>query len=294
MVSAMKGKVALVTGASAGIGKVTARELARMGATVVVVCRDATRGEAALSEIRKESGSEDVSLMLCDFASQRSIRAFAAAFKAKHPKLHVLVNNAGAIQGERVVTEDGLEATFAVNHVGYFLLTDLLLDILKASAPSRIVSVASAAHKGAKLDLEDLAAEKSWSSFGAYGASKLANIAFTAELARRLEGTGVTANCLHPGVVATNFGSSGGFFLRIGVKLARPFFITSESGAATTIYLATSPEVEGVSGKYFDKKTAVTPSKLARDADFATALWAKTEAIVRKSAAETPVIAAAG
>ena len=280
----MKGRVVLVTGASAGIGKVTARELAAQGATVIIVCRDARRGAEALAEIKRTSGSDDVTLMLCDFASQRSIRAFAREFVATQPRLHVLVNNAGAIQAERVITEDGLEATFVVNHVGYFLLTDLLLDTLKASAPARIVNVASTAHRDAKLDLDDLNAEKGWSALGAYGASKLANIAFTAELARRLEGTGVTANSLQPGVVATNFGASGNFFMRIGWKIASPFFLSVERGATTTIYLASSSAVEGVTGKYFEKKKAVSPSARASDPAFARALWEKTEAAVTKSA----------
>src|SRR5262249_21179605 len=160
------------------------------------------------------------------------------------PKLHVLVNNAGAIHGERILTEDGIEATFAVNHLGYFLLTDLLLDAMRAGAPARIVNVASSAHKSGRLDLDDLRAQRGYSAFAAYSQSKLANVLFNLELARRLEGSGVTANALHPGVVATNFGSSGSALFRMAIKIARPFFMSADDGAATSIYLATSPEVE--------------------------------------------------
>lgn len=280
----VNGKTCIVTGASAGIGKITARELARQGATVALVCRDRARGEAALGEIAKETGSSKLELFLCDFASQRAIRAFAAEFLTKHSELHVLVNNAGAIHGEHKLTEDGIESTFAVNHIGYFLLTSLLLGILRRSAPARIVNVASAAHQGGKLHLDDLEdAGASYSSFGAYSRSKLANIAFTAELARRLEGTGVTANSLHPGVVGTNFGDSGAAWLRFLVKLGRPFLRSPDSGAATSIYLATSPAVEGVTGKYFANSKPAVPSKLARDAEQAKRLWEKSEQLVLRS-----------
>ncbi len=279
----MKGKVVIVTGASAGIGKVTAVAIAKQGAKVLLVCRDRGRGEAALAEIRSESGNDDVSLFLADFASQRSIRHVASEILAQVEAIDVLVNNAGAIHGERVITEDGLESTFAVNHVGYFLFTHLLLDALRAASPSRIINVASDAHRAGSLNLDDLRAEKGYSSFGAYAASKLANIAFTFELARRLEGTGVTANCLHPGVVATNFGASGGFFMRLGVKIARPFFRNADDGAATSIYLATSPDVDGVTGAYFANKKPSTCSKLARDPNLARALWEKSEALVEVS-----------
>jgi NAD(P)-dependent dehydrogenase (short-subunit alcohol dehydrogenase family) len=282
----MKGKICLVTGATAGIGTVTARELARMGATVVAVGRDPARGQATVDAIRSETGNSDVHLLRCDLSSQADVRRLAAEYKERFQRLHVLVNNAGAINGERKLSPDGIELTFATNHLAYFLLTELLLDVIKASAPARIVSVASEAHRTGKLDLDDLQYEKrSYAEMGAYGASKLANIAWNAELARRLEGTGVTANSLHPGVIATNFGQSGGALMRFGVKLVRPFLMTVEKGAATTLYLATSPEVEGVTGKYWSKKKAISPNRQASDPETGKLLWTLSEALVAKSAA---------
>lgn len=282
----MKGKIALVTGFTAGIGKVTARELARKGATVVAVARDAARGQAAVEEIRGETGNGDVHLLTGDLSSQADVRRLAAEFRQKYDRLHVLVNNAGAVLAERKVTADGVEATFATNHLGYFLLTDLLLDVIKASAPARIVSVASELHRSAKLDFDDLQYERRpYGSMEVYGASKLANVLWSAELARRLEGTGVTANSLHPGVIASNFGQTGPGWMRFGLKLVRPFLITSEKGAETSLYLATSPEVEKVTGKYFDKKKERAPGERARDAEAGRRLWAASEALVAKSAA---------
>jgi NAD(P)-dependent dehydrogenase (short-subunit alcohol dehydrogenase family) len=284
----MKGRIALVTGFTAGIGKVTARELARRGATVVAVARDAARGQAAVDEIRGETGNADVHLLTCDFSSQADIRRLVADYRARYDRLHVLVNNAGGVLAERRLTVDGIEATFATNHLGYFLLTSLLLDVIKASAPARIVSVASEAHRGAKLDFDDLQyARRSYLSLDVYGASKLANVVWSAELARRLEGTGVTANSLHPGVIKSNFGQSGPGWMRFGIKLIRPFMITSEQGAETSLYLATSPDVEKVTGKYFSKKKERTPSKRARDPETGPRLWAVSEALVAKSAAAT-------
>ncbi len=280
----MTGRIAVVTGANSGIGKVTARELARKGATVIMTARDEARGKAALDDVRRASGSDSVELMLCDFSSQRAIRAFGKAFREKYDALHVLVNNAGALVPERKITEDGLELTFAANHLGYFLTTELLLDRLKAAAPARIVSVASAGHTRAKsIPWDDLNSERGYSGVDAYCVSKLANILFTFELARRLEGTGVTANCLHPGAVATNFGLGGGW-LKWAVKLAQPFMIDDEKGAETQIFLASSPEVEGVSGKYFAKKKPIEASRAAKDMLAAKRLWALSEDLVRKSA----------
>ncbi len=273
----MRGKVCLITGASSGIGKVTARELARMGAAVTLVARDRARGEAALAEVRAAATGPAPSLELCDFGSQRAIRDLASRFLATHDRLDVLVNNAGAIHGERLVTEDGLEATFAVNHLGYFLLTALLRDLLVASAPARVVNVSSEAHRRAHLDWDDLQTERGYRSFAVYGRSKLANLAFTAELARRLEGTGVTANALHPGVVATNFGASGSGPMRFLVKVVRPFLTTAEDGAATTIHLATSPEVAATTGKYFIEKREKRPSREAQDPEVARRLWLVSE-----------------
>ncbi len=269
----MKERVCLVTGASSGIGKKTALGLARKGATVILLCRDRGRGEAALSEIKAESGNDRVALELCDLSSQRSIRAFAEGFEARHPALHVLVNNAGLIVGERTITEDGLELTFALNHLGYFLLTTLLLDLLKKSAPARIVNVASEAQSIGRIDFEDLGGERAYNPMRAYCQSKLANVVFTYELARRLEGTGVTANCLHPGAVGTNFGQTGTPFFRFLVRLGKPFLLSEEKGAETSIFLASDPEIEGVSGKYFAKKKAVRSSKVSYDLVAAARLW---------------------
>jgi NAD(P)-dependent dehydrogenase (short-subunit alcohol dehydrogenase family) len=279
----LKGKVCVVTGASSGIGKVTSRELARQGAKVIAVVRDRQRGESALAHIREAAAGCDVSLAICDFASQRSIRRLAAELLADHPAIHVLVNNAGGVLGERRLTEDGIESTFAVNHLGYFLLTELLLERLRASAPARIVSVASEAHRRGHLDWDDLSAARRFDSFRAYGTSKLSNIAFTFELARRLEGSGVTANAVHPGVVATNFGASGGSLMRLAVKLARPFFRTEDKGADTIIWLASSPEVERVTGKYFIDRHETRASREASDPEIGRKLWEVSERLVSAS-----------
>ena len=281
----MKDKVCLVTGFTAGIGKVTATELARQGATVVAVARDPARGQAAVDEIRRETGNGNVDLLVCDLSSQADVRKLAAAFLARHDRLHVLVNNAGAILGQRLVTVDGLEATFATNHLAYFLLTDLLLGALQAAAPARIVSVASEAHRQSSLDLDDLQFERrAYAPMAAYGASKLANILWSAELARRLEGQGVTANSLHPGVIASNFGDSGPGWMRFGVKLIRPLLTTPEKGARTSLHLATSPDVEGVTGKYFDNRKPRAPNRAATDPETMRRLWEISEKLVAKSA----------
>jgi len=283
----MKGRICLVTGVTSGIGKVTARALAGMGATVIAVARDAQRGQEAVDEIRREAGNDDVHLRVCDLSSQADIRRFAAGYREAYDRLHVLVNNAGAIFGERKLTVDGLEATFATNHLGYHLLTELLLDVIKTSAPARIVSVASMAHRGAGLDFDDLQFERrAYSPLGVYGASKLANVLWSAELARRLAGTSVTANSLHPGAIGSNFAaSSGPAWMRFGIKLIRPLLLTPEKGAATSIFLAASPDVERVTGKYFDKKKAIEPDRLAGDAEARRRLWAISEDLTARSAA---------
>jgi NAD(P)-dependent dehydrogenase (short-subunit alcohol dehydrogenase family) len=273
----MTGKTCMVTGASQGIGKATALGLARLGARVVLVCRDRGRGEAAQAAIRQAVPGAEVELMLADLSDQKQIRQLAQDFKAKHDRLHVLVNNAGAIIMERRLTVDGLEATFATNHLGYFLLTTLLLDVLKASAPARVVNVSSAAHRRGKLDFDDLQHERSYSFMRVYSDSKLANIYFTRELARRLAGTGVTANCLHPGVIGSNFGQSDATWFKIMMKLGKPFLGSEASGAATSIYLASSPEVEGVTGKYFVKSKERHPARVAQDDAVARRLWDVSE-----------------
>ncbi len=266
----MTGKTCLVTGANSGIGKVTAEALARMGARLVIVCRNRERGQPALEEIKKKSGNREVELMTCDFASQKQIRHLADEFLSGHDRLDVLVNNAGLMRRYRETTEDGFEMTFAVNHLGYFLLTNLLLDVLKDSAPSRIVNVASVAHMTGTMNFDDLQSEREYSSMAAYRQSKLANILFTYELARRLEGTLVTANCLHPGVIATNIARDMPKAVSFALKL---FFTGAEKGAETSIYLATSPQVEAVTGKYFADKKEARSNKESYDKEIARRLW---------------------
>ncbi len=271
--TSLKDKVCIITGANFGLGKATAIELAKLGATLVMVCRDKDRGNTALKEVRNTSGSKSIELLIADMSSQQSIHDLAGQFKSKYDRLDVLVNNAGAIIGNKILSADGIEMTFALNHLGYFLLTHLLIDYLKASAPSRIVNVASGAHYGGEMNFDDLQFEKKYDGWKAYGLSKLANVLFTYELVRRLEGTGVTANCLHPGVVNTGFGNSGTAFFSFMFKLIKPFLISETKGAETQIYLSTSPELETVSGKYFSKKKAVKSSKYSYSGSAAKRLW---------------------
>ncbi len=271
--SSMSGKVCIITGGSSGIGKATALGLANKGANVVMVGRDRSRGEATRTEIVEKSGNELVDLMPADLSSQESIRQLAEDFTSRYGRLHVLINNAGVFISKRTVTVDGIETTFAVNHLAPFLLTNLLLDVLKASAPARIINVTSSGERSGTINFDDLQGEGRYSGFRAYNQSKLAMILFTYELARRLEGTGVTVNCVHPGVVVTNLGrgSSGAFGLLL--RLMRPFFSSPEKGAETPIYLASSPEVEGVSGKYFAKKAEAKSSERSYDTVTARRLW---------------------
>jgi NAD(P)-dependent dehydrogenase (short-subunit alcohol dehydrogenase family) len=266
----MIGKVCIVTGANTGIGKETALGLAKLGASVVMVCRDRQRGEEALRDIKQKTGNDNVELMLCDFSSQRSIKQFAAEFAQQHERLDVLVNNAGVVLRGHSMTEDGVESTFAINHLGYFLVTNLLLDLLKRSAPSRIVNVASAAHRYGKLDVKSWPTGRDFSTFGAYANSKLANVLFTNELAKRLTGTGVTANCLHPGGVGTNLFRGLPKFLQTVIKLIT---IGPERGARTSIYLASSPTVEGISGKYFARCRQQESSDASRNEEAEKRLW---------------------
>jgi NAD(P)-dependent dehydrogenase (short-subunit alcohol dehydrogenase family) len=276
-VATMHGKTVLITGANQGIGKASAVALGKLGARLVLVCRDGEKGRAAALDIQR-SGVKDVELIVGNMGSQADVRRVADEFKAKHDRLDVLLNNAGVLVTTRRTTVDGIEETFAVNHLGYFLLTHLLLDVLKAAAPSRIVSVSSEAHRRVTMRWEDLEFKKSeYSSFAAYGQSKLANILFTRELARRLQGTNVTANCLHPGVVATGFGSTDGGVMSVVMKVAHPFLITPEKGARTSIFLASSPEVEGITGKYFDKCKERQPSPEALVEGAPERLWAISE-----------------
>lgn len=276
----LTGRVCLVTGASSGIGFETAKALAAQGATLVAVCRSRERGEASLARIRAETGNADLHLALADLSSQASIRQLSKDLLARWPRIHVLVNNAGVVEIGRRLTADGLESVFAVNHLGYFLLTLLLLDRLKESAPARIVNVSSDAHRFAKFDLGNLQGEKGWSFMRQYGVSKLCNILFTRELARRLEGSRVTVNCLHPGAVATGLGQNNGWWAKALTRALRPFFLTAARGADTSIWLATSPEVEGQSGGYYVKRRPAKPTADATDAGNATALWAHSAQLV--------------
>jgi NAD(P)-dependent dehydrogenase (short-subunit alcohol dehydrogenase family) len=274
----MDDKVVLITGGTSGIGKAAATALAAMGAEVVVIGRNRERGEAALGEIRRASDSEKVSLMLADLAVQAEVRKLANTFRERHERLDVLVNNAGLIQSKRTETPDGIELTFAVNHLAPFLLTNLLLGLLEKSAPSRIVTVSSEARRGAEIDFDDLQSERRYRAFPVYGMTKKANILFTYELAERLEGTGVVANCVHPGGVNTNFGNdnrSPGILL---FRAFKPFMRTPEQGADTVIYLASSPEAAEMNGKYLTDREEVSPAE-PRDAVAQKRLWEVSEAL---------------
>lgn len=264
----LDGKVMMVTGANAGMGKEIACALAKMGATVVMVSRDRSRGETARADVQQRSGNASVEVLLADLSSQQSLRQLVEEFTARHPHLHVLVNNVGVTLPRRSVTADGLETTFATNHLAPFLLTNLLLPVLKASAPARVVTVSSAAQAQGKINFDDLQSERRYGEIRVYNQSKLANILFTYELARRLVGTGVTANVLEPGFVKTNMAVPFPF------RLFSPMRVSVEQGAQPTVYLASSPEVEGVSGKFFShKRVARKSSKISYDERIARRLW---------------------
>ena len=283
----MAGRTCLITGASNGIGKETAIELARMGATVVMVARDERKGRAAQMEVKERSGA-DTDLLLADFASLADVRRLAEDYRSRHDTLHVLINNAGAYNSQRELSKDGYEMTIAVNHLAHFLLTDLLLDVIKASAPARIINVSSGAHSGAKIDFDDLQSEQGYGiGMRSYGQSKLANVLFTNELARRLDGANVTVNSLHPGVVRTGFGrNTGGFmgaFFAVFQFVGRPFLLTSAKGAETSIYLASSPDVETTTGEYFVKSKSVAYNDESNDPEVARRLWDVSEELVKQA-----------
>jgi len=282
----MRGKTVVITGATSGIGLEAAAALAGMGARVVLVGRDAAKTARVVESVRQRSGSTQVEPALGDFSSQASIRKLAAELRARCDKIHVLVNNAGGVWPERTLTGDGIERTFAVNHLGYFLLTNLLLDVLVASAPARIVNVASVAHYRGTLDFDDLGFERGgYQIMRAYARSKLANVLFTRELAKRLAGKGVTVNALHPGAVATNIWSASPAWIRPVLAIAKLFMLSPRAGAQRIVYLASSPEVEGTSGSYFENNQIRTPSGRARDDALAARLWSESARMVGLGAA---------
>ena len=281
----MQGKTVVVTGGNSGIGFETATALAGMGARVVVTARNADKGRAAVAAVTHRLGGEaQVQLVVFDLADLSSVRRGAAEILEQAPRIDVLVNNAGLVLSERSETVDGFEATFATNHLGPFLLTNLLLDRIRASSPARIVNVASTAHSAARkgIPFDDLQSEKKYATMRIYGQSKLANILFTQELARRLDGTGVTANSLHPGTVRTGYGGDGDArgLLAFGIKISSPFFLSPAKGARTSVYLASDPAVAGVSGEYFVKCKARQPKPWARDPEAARRLWEVSEELV--------------
>ncbi len=267
----------MVTGANSGIGRAMSLALAKMGATLVMVCRDARKGDEALNAVRTESKNSSVTLMFADLSSLHSVRNLVEEFKEKYQKLHVLINNAGVYLAKCSITEDGIERTFATNHLGPFLLTNLLLPVIKASAPARIINVSSSAHLRASMNFDDLEGEKHYNGFNAYSLSKLENILFTYELARKLEGSGVTVNCFHPGVVRTNLGRDSTGLLPLFFRAMRAFLLSPEQGAETGVYLAASKEVENVTGKYFAKKRVTKSSSESYDEDKARKLWKISE-----------------
>ena len=287
----MQGKVAVITGATSGIGQVAAESLAGMGARIVQVARDRQRGEVALKRLQACAPGAAHAIHYADLSRLSEMKRVATEIASAEPHIDVLINNAGALFGFRQITEDGLERTFALNHLAYFVLTHGLRERLVASAPARIVNTASDAHESATLDFDDLQAAKAYRSsswqwlwfggpgFKVYGRSKLCNILFTRELARRLQGTGVTANCLHPGFVATRFGDESGGVVSFGVRAAKRFALSPDKGAETLVYLASSPEVAIVTGKYFYKCRPITPSKEAQGEIAAQRLWEETAKI---------------
>ncbi len=285
MTAHMRDKICLVTGATNGIGKVTARELAAMGATVIVVGRSREKTDGVVAELRAAAGNDRVYPMLADLSLMSGSLALADEFRSRFDHLDVLVNNAGGIFNQRQTTREGVEMTFALNHMSYFIVTTRLLDLLKASPSARVVSVSSGAHFAGRMEWDNLQGEKRYSGFGAYGNSKLANILFTYALARRLEGTTVTANVLHPGAVSTGFGTNNSDIIsKVIFKGFQLFAIPVEKGARTSIYLASSPDVEGVSGAYYAEMKRTKSSAVSYDVETQEKLWSISEALIPEMA----------
>jgi NAD(P)-dependent dehydrogenase (short-subunit alcohol dehydrogenase family) len=281
----MQGKVCLITGSTSGMGKATARALASRGATVVLVGRDREKGEATQTEIRRETGNENVDLLIADLSLLQDVHALAASFQQKHRHLHILINNAGAIYNTRNITTEGFEATFAVNYLAPFLLTELLIETLKASAPARIVNISSQVHTISDIAFDNLQGEKHYTTMSNYGQAKLAVILFTYELTRRLEGTGVTANVLSPGMMSgDNFNAGATGLLALVTKLARPFIMSTEEGAQGEIYLATAPELTGITGKCFAHNKERKSSRRSYDLALAQRLWQISEQLIARTA----------
>ena len=280
------GKRVLITGATSGIGLAAAVELARRGAQLTVIARSEARASDAVRQIQAADKNASVDVLVADLVSQASVRHLASEALEKYPRIQVLINNAGAIYTRRQLSPDGIELTWAVNHLAPFLLTTLLLDRLKASAPARIVTTSSGAHERSRIPFDDLNAERSWGGLGftRYGETKLANILFTVELAQRLAGTGVTANSFHPGFVATGFNRNNGFLMRIGMAFSRPFARSAAKGAQTLVWLIDSEPAGDISGAYFFDERVVRPSAAAQDREAARRLWDVSEAQVQASA----------
>jgi NAD(P)-dependent dehydrogenase (short-subunit alcohol dehydrogenase family) len=278
----MRDKVVVVTGGTSGIGQVAAQSLASQGARIVLIARDEARAAKTMAQLRAAGPHAKHSLHLADLSSMAQTRRVGEQITAVEPRIDVLVNNAGAVFGHRKLTSEGLEMTFATDHMAYFVLTEALLLRLKATPGARIVSTSSSAHASGKLDFEDLQSEKTYSAFRAYATSKLCNVLFNRELARRLAGTGVTANCLHPGFVASRFGSQAGGWIQFISPVGKLFAVTPKQGADTIIYLATSPQVARMTGLYFYKRNPIKTSRAAQDDAAATRLWAASEAIAAR------------
>ena len=284
----MAGRVCVITGATRGIGRATAEGLAELGATLVLLVRRREDGATVARELRHAHRAPPAEVVTADLSSQQAIREAAETIRARHPRLHVLINNAGTIPKARETTVDGIEMQLAVNHLAYFLLTNLLLDRLIAGAPSRIINVSSGAHQGGTIDFADLQSERRYDSVRVYGRTKLANVLFTYELARRLRGTGVTANCLHPGVIATRLLADYMNLPLVGGALARTFGGSPEAGSATSVYLASSPELEGVTGKYFVERREARSSRASYDEESQRRLWEVSAQLTALAGAAAP------